>query len=352
MKRCVKVLSAVILGLVVLGAIACGTSRFLSPPNAGRELARVWEVPHPAVVAHRGASWLAPESTAPAYELARDLGADYLEADLQRTRDRVVVAFHDETLERTTNVEEVFPDRSTDRIETFTYGELMELDHGSWFNQAYPERARDAYEGLGVVTLRELIEIAEAGPNNPGLYLETKSAQNHPGIEEDVLAVLEDLCWYPEGPELAGPDVTANAAVGAPTIDVAAGRSGIIFQSFHTGSLEQLIELAPEIPAVYLISAAMAEENGFRRHVKTATEMGALGVGPGGRLGLPWNTGHAHREGLLVHNYTINQPWQMRLLRSFGADGIFTDRPAVALEVFDRAEEIDVDAILDRLELK
>ena len=63
------------------------------------------------LVAHRGASAYAPEHTLAAYELAIEQGADYVEQDLQITSDGVLVCLHDPVLERTTNVEEVFPDR-------------------------------------------------------------------------------------------------------------------------------------------------------------------------------------------------------------------------------------------------
>lgn len=61
----------------------------------GEVLAKAAHIPWPAVIAHRGASFDAPESTRPAYLLARELGADYLEMDLQRTRDGQSIALHD-----------------------------------------------------------------------------------------------------------------------------------------------------------------------------------------------------------------------------------------------------------------
>src|SRR5919107_461798 len=64
------------------------------------------------LVAHRGASAYAPEHTLEAYRLATEQGADFVEQDLAVTKDGVLVCIHDLTLERTTNVEEVFPDRA------------------------------------------------------------------------------------------------------------------------------------------------------------------------------------------------------------------------------------------------
>lgn len=65
-----------------------------------------------AVIAHRGMPQHAPEETFPSYLLAKELGADYLEADLQRTKDGVFICLHDNNLKRTTNIEDVYPDRA------------------------------------------------------------------------------------------------------------------------------------------------------------------------------------------------------------------------------------------------
>ena len=83
-------------------------------------------IPCDAVIAHRGASYQAPESTRPAYLLARDLGVDYLELDLQGTQDGVLVAVHDNSLGRNTNVAEVFPDRADAPVSSFTLDELKQ----------------------------------------------------------------------------------------------------------------------------------------------------------------------------------------------------------------------------------
>src|SRR5262245_54191579 len=64
------------------------------------------------LIAHRGASAYAPEHTLEAYRLALEQGADYVEQDLQITKDGVLVCLHDLTLERTTDVATLFPDRA------------------------------------------------------------------------------------------------------------------------------------------------------------------------------------------------------------------------------------------------
>src|SRR5437870_251661 len=69
----------------------------------------------PVLIAHRGASGYAPEHTFAAYKLAIEQGADFVEQDLQVTKDGVLICLHDHDLGRTTNVADVFPDRSTIR---------------------------------------------------------------------------------------------------------------------------------------------------------------------------------------------------------------------------------------------
>lgn len=102
-------------------------------------------VPKDIVIAHRGTTYWAPEETEAAYRWARDIGAHYLEVDIQRSKDGVLMALHDNQLTRTTDIAQVFPDRSTLSSSSFTYEELLKLDAGSWFNEKFPERAKDEF---------------------------------------------------------------------------------------------------------------------------------------------------------------------------------------------------------------
>src|SRR6476646_3532136 len=87
--------ASLILSLMVAGALA------------------VHAQPRKTLIAHRGASGLAPEHTAAAYKLAMQHRADFVEPDLGVTKDNVLVCLHDDTLERTTNIAEVFPTRAS-----------------------------------------------------------------------------------------------------------------------------------------------------------------------------------------------------------------------------------------------
>ena len=99
-------------------------------------------MPDNAVIAHRGTIYWAPELTEAAFRWARNTGADYLELDVQRSKDGVLIIMHDKTFKRTTDVSRKFPGRENDPISAFTYEEIMKLDDGSAFNSKNTERAR------------------------------------------------------------------------------------------------------------------------------------------------------------------------------------------------------------------
>lgn len=326
MQKILRIFGVVLAVVILLPLLI---SMLLSPPGGGRAAAEAQGIPYPAVVAHRGASWYAPEETAPAYLLAREIGADYLELDLQRTRDGVLIAFHDDTLERTTNVAEVFPGREKQSIDRFAWYELQRLDAGSWFNAAHPERARESFAGAKIMRLDEIIDIAEGGEHKPGIYIETKSPELFPGIEADLVEALAKRGWF--APRNAG-----------------RARGSVILQTFSKKSLAELKRVAPDVPRVYLIDQEMAAEEGFENLLDQAAELGH-GAGPVGYLGFPWHTGAVHRRGLVVHHYTINTTMQMRLLNFFGSDGFFTDRPDLLLLFYGRAESIDLEQLFSKI---
>jgi len=149
-------------------------------------------VPRYAVMAHRGSTYWAPEETESAWRWAREMGVDYLESDLQCTKDGIILANHDVNLTRTTNIEEVFGDSvpatrrdfylslgfneadvdaqlECDRAgfkpyyaASYYYAELLTLDAGAWFNEARPGQARTAYAGSQYVSaLQDQIAYAE-----------------------------------------------------------------------------------------------------------------------------------------------------------------------------------------------
>lgn len=346
MGRGLKVSLAAVSAAAVLAAGLCLGCGLLGGTTRGKRVARALNIPRPAVIAHRGASYLAPESTLPAYLMARELGADYLEIDLQRTKDGTLVVVHDDDLSRTTDVADVFPGREKDTVDTFTFAELAQLDAGTWFNRAFPDRARGSFKGLRILRMDEVIAVAESGSRRSGLYIETKAASRFPGIEEQLVSVLKKRGWIEDG------NTTPS------------GRA--IFQSFEPRSLLRLKALAPHVPRLLLLDEIMVDREGFDAVMKTASEVGS-GVGTWGvrwafspnwsvaaapRRYLttwPWHTGRAHRAGLFVHPWTINEWWEMWMVTLSGADGFFTDRVDVALSVHRRSEPDELAALWKRI---
>jgi glycerophosphoryl diester phosphodiesterase len=121
------------------------------------------------VIAHRGARSLAPENTLAAARKAHAVGADLWETDVAVTADDRLVLMHDDSMMRTTDVADRFPDRVPAPFSTYTLAEIRTLDAGGWFERDDPfgQVAAGAVEGsellayLGekVPTLREAFEL-------------------------------------------------------------------------------------------------------------------------------------------------------------------------------------------------
>ena len=118
-------------------------------------------------IAHRGARSLAPENTLAAARKGREIGADLWELDVAVTADGELVVLHDDTLDRTSNVAEIFPDRRKNLVYSFSMAELRRLDFGSWFVKTDPfkqiaagavsQAEQDKYKGEPIPTLREAL---------------------------------------------------------------------------------------------------------------------------------------------------------------------------------------------------
>ncbi|MCX7678873.1 MAG: glycerophosphodiester phosphodiesterase family protein [Spirochaetes bacterium] len=333
-----KRLAGFIILIIALFFLFVAVLLLLNPSGKRKEICRNHGIPFGAVIAHRGASYYAPEETEPAYLLARDMGADYLEVDVQRTKDGVLVALHDDTLERTTNVASVFPGREKDPIETFTFAEVRRLDAGSWFNAKYPHKARPKFAGVKILSLEEVLRIAKGGVHKPGVYIEIKSPKRFPNIVQQLVNMLERLGWTIGGDETH----TANGIV-----RVGTSRGRIILQSFDPDCVAEFVHFAPQIPRVYLYGSDDVETMGWKAIINTARRLSA-GCGPSGYVATPFKNKNAHDARLFVHVYTINKRWQAQLISLFGADGFFTDRPDMMLEFYGRIPSDTIENILTK----
>ncbi len=301
---------AVVLVCFVVPAVAPMTRRAADTDSTPKKI----------LVAHRGASAYAPEHTIEAYELAIKQGADFVEQDLQVTKDGVLVCLHDESLERTTNVEEMFPDRFTEErvggatvkrwfVADFTLKEIKQLDAGSWF--------APQFKGARVPTFGEAIKLIRG---RAGLYPETKAPEvyGRRGFEMERL-VLAELKRH--GLDRPGAD----------------RRTPVIMQSFSAASLRKMrAELKTELPLVLLIGDENKDEWLTPAGLKRAREF-ARGIGPAKALVNASVVKAARDAGLTITPYTFRsrdsgqftsvREEMNHFLYTLGADAVFTDNP-------------------------
>ena len=236
--------------------------------------------PGPIPFAHRGGASEAPENTLPAFEHAVGLGYRYLETDVHATADGVLVAFHDDRLDRVTDMQ--------GRIDELTWSEVS--------------RAR--------VDGREPIPLLE---DVLGAWPEVR-VNIDPKADSSVEPLIETLR------RTAAVDRVCVGAFSDERIDrVRAG----LGERLCTG-------MGPD-ELVGLIRAFQGEDVTFRSQAAQIPP-----VDPKGRpLATPELIEVAHRHGIAVHVWTIDDPDEMRHLLDLGVDGIMTDRPAVLREVFE-----------------
>jgi glycerophosphoryl diester phosphodiesterase len=295
--------SLAILCLTVLIAGANGTQNLPRPRT-------------PWNIAHRGASANAPENTLPAFQLAADQGATFVEFDLQLTKDRYIVCLHDTSLERTTDVEDVFPDRfrragASDTVkrwmlEDFTLAEIKRLDAGGWFDEKF--------RGTRIPTFAETIDALRG---RSGLFIELKSPERYDGIEQMILTELESK-------GLAKPGANPKTPV--------------LLQSFNASSLQILAgPLGTKLPIHFLIAARDAAPwmtaEGLEKIYAFAT-----GISPEKSIVATHTDAlaRAKKMGLLITPYTFRSTAvsgfadvraEMAHFLRLGVDGVITDNP-------------------------
>ena len=271
------------------------------------------------LIAHRGASGYAPEHTRAAYQLALDQRADYVEQDLAVTRDGVLICLHDDTLERTSNAAEVFPDRFTTVAgrggpakrwiaNDFTLDEIRRLDTGRWFNAKFA--------GERIVTWQEAIDLVRG---KAGLYPELKSPPLYTGRGVDMVKLFVE-------------SVKKNGLDQAESLKA----TPMIVQSFDEPTVRRIARELPTVPRILLMESFGAGMSEARlRDIKTF----ATGIGPAKALleAQPDVVRRAQSAGLTVTAYTFRatnagkfpsvRDEMAHYLYTFGIDALFTDNP-------------------------
>ncbi|MDP4549529.1 glycerophosphodiester phosphodiesterase family protein [Alkalihalobacillus macyae] len=229
-------------------------------------------------VAHRGASGYAPENTMAAFEKAVKMKADYIEIDVQQTKDGELIVIHDTSVERTTD--------GSGMVKDLTLEELKQLDAGSWFGEEFAGEK-----------LPTLAEVLDAYRGKSGILIELKSPSLYPGIEENVVAELTKRNM----------DKPNN--------------NKIILQSFDHESVETFHSILPSVPTGVLVSYTMSDNN--LRDVSRFADY----VNPGKWLITSDYVDRIHDNGMLAQTWTVRDKESVEPLIQAGVDGIITDYP-------------------------
>ncbi|MET9846804.1 glycerophosphodiester phosphodiesterase [Streptomyces ossamyceticus] len=250
------------------------------------------------VVAHRGASAYAPENTLAAVDRADEMGFSWVENDVQRTKDGALVVVHDATLARTTDVEQVFPDRAPWNVRDFTVAEIARLDAGSWFDTRYA--------GARVPTLEQYMR--RLSRNHQKLVLEIKNPQLYPGIEQQTLKVLANEGW-----------LTPQHL-----------RDRLVVQSFSPDTVRRVHELSPGVKTGFLGTpdiADLPEYAAFADQINSSYTT----ISPS-YIAMIHAFEGPHGKPLEMLTWTVNDAENARKVVRYGVDGIITNKPDVVEE--------------------
>jgi len=272
-------------------------------------------------IAHRGASAYRPEHTEAAYRLAIDQKVDFVEQDLGVTKDGQLICIHDDSLERTTNVAEVLPDRSTTialgsrtpakhwLVNDFTLAEVKRLDAGKWFK---PE-----YAGARLLTFQEAIDLVRAHPGF-GMYPELKSPQLYKSRGIDQVKLFVDAV---KKNGLEKPDSLKTTPV--------------IIQSFDEEAIRRVSVDLPTIPRVFLTSS---DDDVSEARLRALARF-STGIAPEKFVIArhPEMVARAHAAGLTVTSWTFRSDEKTdypdvsaemaHFLYDLGIDALFTNNP-------------------------
>ncbi|MFJ8806538.1 glycerophosphodiester phosphodiesterase [Streptomyces sp. NPDC102490] len=245
----------------------------------------------PDVIAHRGSSGMAPENTAAAIDLAVRQRADYVEIDVQRTKDGKLVNFHDCTMERTTDIETLYPGRSRYRVSDFTWNELRRLDAGTWFH--------DDYAGEPLITVDDVIRHIQH--TRTGLLAEISPCSQY------GTTVATDL---------------ADALRGKPGyVRKALARKQLAVQSFETDDARTFHTAQPDIP-IGILDADRPTDTELTELSQWADQ-----INPQHTVTDQTLVDRVHQLGMDINVWTVDEPGAIRKMAGLGVDGIITDYP-------------------------
>ena len=236
---------------------------------------------NPTVMAHRGLSADAPENTLYAFSDAISVGADFIELDVQQTKDGVLVVMHDSNLKRTTGVNKDIWD--------VNYADIQDLDAGSWFDPAYAN-AR-------IPTLEETLQFVD---KRAKLNIEIKPTKHGSDtLEQDVANLITEYHYT----------------------------DACYVTSFSYGSLKKVKEVNPDIRTGYLMSVAYGQF--YSLQYADAFSLNKVFV-------TSQVVNAAHQQGKQIFAWTVNSVSEVRSLCNLHVDSIITDDPVMVQNVVSR----------------
>lgn len=233
-------------------------------------------------IAHRGASAFAPENTIAAFDKAIDLNVDFIELDVQMTKDQHLVVIHDLTVNRTTN--------GTGAIKNLTLQEIKELDAGSWFSKTFQSEK-----------IPTIDEVLERYRGKTGLLIDLKSPSIYPGIEKKL---AEKLWHYKLQQEIR-------------------------VQSFNLTSIKTFRSLLPSIQYGLVINHSIS----YYKLTKYANDIDFINIHE--RFISNMLIKFAHSKGINIYAWSVHDASTVRKLLFYKIDGITADSPKLISSIKD-----------------
>lgn len=233
------------------------------------------------IIAHRGYSSIAPENTLSAFQKAIEIGADYFELDIHKTKDGDIVVIHDASVDRTSS------NNTKGEIAKMTSSDLAAVRVG------YEKKFKKKFKNEKLPTLKEALTLAKGKIK---VCIEVKVY----GVEKKVMQIINE--------------VGVN--------------DGVIIFSFYYPVIARIRQLDKNIPTLYLKGKANKSDIDYA----TAIEANAIGVGSGMRITREF-LDYAHNNGVEVWQWTVDDEGKMKQLIELGIDGLITNFPDRALKI-------------------
>jgi glycerophosphoryl diester phosphodiesterase len=253
--------------------------------------------PNPLIIAHRGASAVAPENTLAAFQLAMDQGADGIELDVRLSHDGIPVVIHDATLHRTSRREE--------SIGELTAKQLGKTDVGSWFNRAHPRLAQPEYSSQFIPALDKVLKLFATSQHRAMIYVEMKTA----------------------GPEDSDLDLALSVA---DLIGEAAPRNQVIVISFDLKAVAEIKRINPAIQTGALFEPKRNPQAAIRKRqmIEAAVDCGADEILLHRLICTNRTVQLATERNLRSVVWTVDDPRWLGRAAALGIHAIITNKPA------------------------